>query len=293
MNWTYAVGMLGLGCALGCTAQPSNGTSFGNMQGSSSTTTGTPDGSTTAGPTGSGSESSTTAAADSTGPGSSEDSSTSDASSESSTGGCAKPLQVFADADEDGFGDPETAMETCEALAGFVENDTDCDDTLDTVNPAVSELCDGIDNNCNGVLDEFSLDNDACDACTLTARGTSVYWFCDGPVNRFAGRDFCLDRGADLTSIADLAEDSFVRGNVAGPLDWFIGLEDLAREGAYVWSDGSDTAYLSWAFGEPNNDDNENCVELALEDDWAWNDTNCENEQGFICEATIAQDAER
>ncbi len=285
--------MFGLGCTLACTAQPSSGTPFGNMQDSAAPTTGMPDASTTAGPTGSGSESSTTAAADSTGPGtSSEDSSAGD-STESSTGGCAKPLQVFADADEDGFGDPEMAMETCEGVAGFVEDNTDCDDTLDTVNPGAPELCDGIDNNCNGVLDEFSLENAACDACTLTARGVSVYWFCEGPVNRFAGREFCLDRGADLTSITDLPEDSFVRDNVAGPRDWFIGLEDLAQEGDYVWSDGSDATYFAWAFGEPNNVDNENCVELALEDDWAWNDTNCENEQAFVCEATIGLSAKR
>lgn len=271
---------------MGCTAEPSNGSSFGAVGDPPATTTGTPDPSTTGGAAES---SSTTAAAGSTGSGGgSEDSSTDggSSSSESSTGGCAEPLMVFADTDEDGFGDPETAMKTCEAIAGFVEDDTDCDDTLDTVNPSVAEVCDGIDNNCDGVLDEFSLENDACDDCTLTERNGSVYWFCEGPVNRFAARDFCLDHGADLTSIADLSEDAFVRDNVAGPLDWFIGLEDLAQEGDYVWSDGSDPNYFGWAVGEPNNVDNENCAELALEDGWGWNDTNCENEQGFICKAS-------
>jgi hypothetical protein len=31
---------------------------------------------------------------------------------------------------------------------------TDCDDTRDDVNPDVSELCNGIDDNCNGETDE-------------------------------------------------------------------------------------------------------------------------------------------
>lgn len=290
MRWTCLVGLC---CAIGCSAEPEgDGTSFGSMGDPATTTTGTPDPSTSSGAAES--SSSSAASADSTGPaGSSEDSSSGDASGDSSTGGCAEPLTVFADTDGDTFGDPETAMEVCEALEGFVEDNTDCDDTLDTVNPSITELCDGIDNNCNGVLDEFSLENDACDDCTLTERNGSVYWFCGGPVNRFAGRDFCVEHGADLTSISDLPEDAFVRANVAGPLDWFIGLEDLATEGDYVWSDGSDPNYVAWAVGEPNNIDDENCVELALEDDWGWNDTNCENEQGFVCEANPESEAKR
>ena len=281
------VGMVGLCSAMGCTVDSNTvGTSFGTTGEPPGTSTTTPDLSTTGGAASSGGS---TAAADSTGPGDSEDSST----SSSSTTGCAERLVVFADADEDGFGDPKTATETCEALVGFVEDDTDCDDTLDTVNPSVAELCDGIDNDCDGVLDEFSADNVACDGCTLAERDTSVYWLCEGPVNRFAARARCLDYGGDLISILDLPEDSFVRGIVVGPRDWFIGLEDLAQEGDYVWSDGSEPNYFGWAVGEPNNVDDENCAELALEDSWGWNDTNCDNEQDFICEATPAPGSKR
>jgi hypothetical protein len=37
---------------------------------------------------------------------------------------------------------------------GYTENQGDCDDTNAAVNLAASELCDGVDNNCNGSIDE-------------------------------------------------------------------------------------------------------------------------------------------
>ena len=61
----------------------------------------------------------------------------------------------YADADEDGYGDPRTEIVTCNDIgAGYVTDGTDCDDTTDTVYPGHAELCDTLDNDCNGVVDE-------------------------------------------------------------------------------------------------------------------------------------------
>jgi hypothetical protein len=61
----------------------------------------------------------------------------------------------YADVDGDGFGDPGTAVATsCTAPAGHVADDTDCDDALATVFPGAAELCDGLDNDCDGAVDE-------------------------------------------------------------------------------------------------------------------------------------------
>ena len=60
----------------------------------------------------------------------------------------------YADADGDGFGNPDLTKESCEAGEGFVEFGTDCDDTSDAQYPGAEEICDGVDNDCNGEVDE-------------------------------------------------------------------------------------------------------------------------------------------
>jgi hypothetical protein len=62
----------------------------------------------------------------------------------------------YRDADADGFGDPLVSLDTCRMMppAGYVDNDLDCDDQLMGVNPDAVEVCDGIDNNCDGQIDE-------------------------------------------------------------------------------------------------------------------------------------------
>ena len=59
----------------------------------------------------------------------------------------------FADSDGDGFGDAAYPIESCGAPQGYVSNDTDCDDESDTINPSAEEYCNGIDDDCDGVID--------------------------------------------------------------------------------------------------------------------------------------------
>ena len=63
-------------------------------------------------------------------------------------------LEFNADEDGDGYGDPGTGTISCEAPAGYVDNNLDCDDTDEDVSPDAEEVCDGIDNNCNNSTDE-------------------------------------------------------------------------------------------------------------------------------------------
>ncbi|MBK9649273.1 MAG: putative metal-binding motif-containing protein [Deltaproteobacteria bacterium] len=60
----------------------------------------------------------------------------------------------YADDDGDGFGDPAQAAESCEGAEGWVADNTDCDDNEETVYPDAPEVCDELDNNCDGVVDE-------------------------------------------------------------------------------------------------------------------------------------------
>ncbi|MFN6117052.1 MAG: MopE-related protein [Flavobacteriales bacterium] len=60
----------------------------------------------------------------------------------------------YADLDGDGYGDPATAQQTCTAPPGAVQVGGDCDDANNDISPAADEACDGIDNNCDGQVDE-------------------------------------------------------------------------------------------------------------------------------------------
>lgn len=68
--------------------------------------------------------------------------------------GCSLPVW-FRDADLDGYGDPEDSVSSETQPAGYVSDDTDCDDTRDTVYPGAPEICgDLLDNDCNGTPDD-------------------------------------------------------------------------------------------------------------------------------------------
>ncbi|MFN7146799.1 MAG: putative metal-binding motif-containing protein [Myxococcota bacterium] len=69
----------------------------------------------------------------------------------------------FEDADADGFGDAAGATDRC-PNAGFVGNNTDCDDTDAAVNPGAAEVpYDGIDNDCAVGTRDDDLDDDGFD----------------------------------------------------------------------------------------------------------------------------------
>ena len=57
----------------------------------------------------------------------------------------------FADVDEDGYGDPESSpIFSCYPIPGRVLSQNDCNDQENLVNPNSPEICDGLDNDCDG-----------------------------------------------------------------------------------------------------------------------------------------------
>jgi hypothetical protein len=71
----------------------------------------------------------------------------------------------YQDADGDGFGDSDSTLNACEQPDGFVEEVGDCDDSELTVYPGAEEICDGLDNDCDGSMDTL------CEATSWYAGG--------------------------------------------------------------------------------------------------------------------------
>jgi len=88
-------------------------------------------------------------------------------------------VSYYPDADGDGFGDGSaTALLTCTAPAGYTTVAGDCDDTDPTVHPgAPDKTCNGVDNNCNGSVDE------GLTSCVCTEHGPGLVGWWKGESN--------------------------------------------------------------------------------------------------------------
>ena len=99
----------------------------------------------------------------------------------------------YLDSDGDGYGDLNTTTEACSEPSGYTSDSTDCDDSDAAINPAATEVCDGVDNNCDGSVDEgvtttYYLDDDGdgygdlnttTEACSEPSGYTSDSTDCD------------------------------------------------------------------------------------------------------------------
>src|SRR3989344_2579738 len=76
----------------------------------------------------------------------------------------------YRDNDGDNFGNPTDILQTCfPPGADYVVNGDDCDDTNEYINPLAAEVCDGVDNDCDGQLDSEAVCGRRCSIDDLVA----------------------------------------------------------------------------------------------------------------------------
>ncbi|MEC7986150.1 MAG: MopE-related protein [Myxococcota bacterium] len=112
----------------------------------------------------------------------------------------------FYDADGDGYGSANSTTKACgtEPPDGFANNNFDCDDLDESVAPNAPEICDYIDNNCDGEIDIgvkslFFLDADSDGYGDLT---TSIY-DCEAPESYVDNSDDCDDADPLQNPVSD------------------------------------------------------------------------------------------
>lgn len=204
------------------------------------------------------------------------------------SGPCDETTWYF-DGDGDGRGDPNVTISACEAPMGYVPFGDDCDDTDPARNVSASEVCDGVDNDCDMTIDEATATNTACNGCTLFAANGRSYAFCPAGASWDGGRTLCAAFSGDLLRLDDEVESGtvvqFAEPASAQVGGWFIGLSDSAGRGAFVWVDGGGLDFASWLAGEPNDGGGaEDCVEMDP-GRGGWNDVPCAGPRAFICES--------
>ena len=136
----------------------------------------------------------------------------------------------YNDTDFDTYGDLADMQMACDAPAGYVADNTDCDDTNGAVNPGATEICNGgVDDDCNGLADAGDPGNDPLSEPTwwldfdqdgygdVTISDTS----CDQPLGYVNNPDDCNDNDplvlGNINWLADTDGDTFGAGGILGP----------------------------------------------------------------------------
>jgi alpha-tubulin suppressor-like RCC1 family protein len=171
----------------------------------------------------------------------------------------------YRDSDGDQHGDPEAEVASCTAPDGHVESGEDCDDGTDTVHPDADEICDGLDNDCDGQIDpddaldapSWSVDFDgdgytiskvACDEPGWTVSESSEEPDCDdrvayifpGAPEQCNGLDDNCNGLPDICFSVEWEEDeAYADSTVTAALSFAYGDLSMASDVHYDWTLGN------------------------------------------------------
>jgi hypothetical protein len=135
----------------------------------------------------------------------------------------------YADTDTDGYGDPNSSDVDCDQPSGFVADNTDCDDTVSTTYPGATEVCDGVNNDCNsstsedntarfvdssGTTTDYASIGSSSAASTTAPTSAGTLTLCDGTFYM----NWELVDDLDLVSLNGNASDVEIDGAASGAI---------------------------------------------------------------------------
>ena len=104
----------------------------------------------------------------------------------------------YADSDSDTYGDAADVALSCDPMEGRVEDATDCDDAQAAISPAATEVCDEVDNDCDGTIDDADASLDA---------STTLTWYADADIDGYGDAAATAQACAEPSGYVDNADD--------------------------------------------------------------------------------------
>ena len=173
--------------------------------------------------------------------------------------GVIDPLSTFyADADADGYGNSSDSIIDCVAPDGYVANNNDCNDANPDINPGAAELCNNVDDNCNGAIDGglvFTTYYVDADGDTYGNTNNSIS-SCE-PVNGYViDNTDCDDANPDVNPAALEIPNNGIDDNCNGDVDEFgVGIYSIENNASIlsVFPNPTDGAFMLFLNSENEN----------------------------------------
>ncbi|KAM9308126.1 macrophage mannose receptor 1 [Gastrophryne carolinensis] len=97
-------------------------------------------------------------------------------------------------------------------------------------------------------------------------------------------RRSCRQQGADLLSVTELHEQSYISGLTASfSVSLWTGLNSLDFNAGWRWDGGGPFRFLNWLPGNPSAEPGKNCVALNSGKNAKWENRECTQKLGYIC----------
>ena len=159
----------------------------------------------------------------------------------------------YLDADGDGFGTDEEPLQACSQPWGYTGQGGDCDDATPGTHPGASEICDEIDQDCDGEADEDAEDagswytdddgdgwgGELVSACEQPSATVGPGWTgdCDdGDASTYPGAEEVPDDGVDQDCDGEDGQDAFAgvyMGNLT--LESHAAMAEFCAEHSVIW----------------------------------------------------------